>query len=289
MSPSTALRAVRPAVAVRRIRTLDEYRRCMALQQAAFGYDDLFVEPLTQLITAQQYGGVVLGAFDAGDTLLGYLYSCLGRHGDELLFCFRLLAVSPAARGLGIGERLLLTLRETALGAGLRTVVATFDPLEAANARLYLGKLGFRGLRFYPNHYGDLGRGQNAGLETDRLEIEWALDAALPARRAANEAVSPAADSLPRIAVLAGGRGAWPICSILRLDLEAPRLLLEIPASLQALKADDLALACAWRHWTRDAFVAYVGSGRYAAVDFRPAPGDRSHPAYVFARVGDVT
>ncbi|HEX7126479.1 MAG TPA: GNAT family N-acetyltransferase, partial [Thermodesulfobacteriota bacterium] len=231
------------AVSVRPIATLEEYRECMALQQAAFGYDDRFVEPLTQLVTAQRYGGHVLGAFDRDGTILGYLYSCPGLRDGELLSCFRILAVSPAARGLGIGERLLLALRDRALAAGIRTVVATFDPLEAANARLYLGKLGFRGLRFYPNHYGDLGRGQNAGLETDRLEIEWTLDAAAPTRRAADGEVASGRDAIPRITALSGGRGEWPSCTILRLDLDAERLLLEVPASIQALKAADLGLA----------------------------------------------
>ncbi len=296
MTRSTALRAVRPAVSVRPIRTVEEYRRCMTLQQAAFGYEDAFVEPLTQLITAQRYGGAVLGAFDAAGSLVGYVYSCLGRRGEEMLHCFRLLAVSPAARGLGVGERLLLGLREQALADGIRTVVATYDPLEAANARLYLGKLGFRGVRYYPNHYGDLGRGQNEGLETDRLEIEWALDAAPPGRRAVNDAVElpdydvgSARDGTPGVTVLSGGRGEWPVCSILRLDLAADRLLLEVPASIQAIKRDDLVLAQAWRRWTRDAFLTYVGSGRYAAVDFLPAPDDRSHPAYVLARAGGVS
>lgn len=285
MRRSAALRVARPAVSIRPIATLEEYRGCMALQQAAFGYDDLFVEPLTQLITAQRYGGLVLGAFDPAGTLLGYLYSCPGLRGGELLHCFRLLAVSPAARGLGIGERLLLALRDRALAAGIRTVVATYDPLEAANARLYLGKLGFQGRRFYPNHYGDLGRGQNAGLETDRLEIEWSLEAASPGRRAANDEVGSGRDETPRITALSGGRGEWPVCTILRLDLDAERLRLEVPASIQALKAADLPLAQAWRRWTRDAFLAYIGSGRYVAVDFLPAPDERSHPAYVLARV----
>lgn len=296
MSRPARVRSPGPAVEVRPIRTLEEYRRCMALQQAAFGYEDLFVEPLTQLITAQRYGGLVLGAFDGAGALVGYLYSCLGRRDGELVQCFRLLAVSPEARGLGVGERLLFALRAHTVGAGVRTIVATFDPLEASNARLYLGKIGFRGLRYLPNHYGDLGRGQNEGLETDRLEIEWGLAPADRVARAAavRPALRPGAGAgdstagpsraLPRITVTTR-QGDWPACTILRLDLEAERLRLEIPRSLQALKAADRALALAWRSWTREAFLAYVGSGRYAAVDFLAAPDDRSEPAYVLERV----
>ncbi len=328
--------ARRADVTVRPVTTLAEYRQCMALQQAAFGYEDLFVEPLTQLLTAQRYGGAVLGAFDAAGELVGYLYSCLGRRDGELLHCFRLLAVAPSARGMGVGERLLLALRERAAADGIRTIVATFDPLEPANARLYLGKLGFRGVRYFPNHYGDLGKGRNEGLETDRLEIEWTVEPAgdpAPARDPAEPEAGPpetsrhgaaaapgtapevtaaatppagtraaaplqpperrppasaprARQELPRVTVITRRRGGWPICTILRLDLDADRLLIEIPASLQALKAADLSLARAWRRWTREAFLAYVGSGRYAAVDFLPAPAGRSEPAYVLERVG---
>ncbi len=335
----TGVAALGANVTVRPVATLAEYRQCMALQKVAFGYEDLFVEPLTQLITAQQYGGAVLGAFTAEGELVGYLYSCLGRRDGELLHCFRLLAVSPGARGAGVGERLLLALREHAAAAGIRTIVATFDPLEAANARLYIGKVGFRGRRYFPNHYGDLGKGQNEGLETDRLEIEWTLDGAAgdfpaiaggpagpggspigPAERAVGAAGAsigaarasgqPAAASttaagrrparprlrpveprplrrrdLPRVTVTSGGAGQWPTCTLLRLDLDEERLLLGIPRSLQALKAADLSLARAWRRWTREAFLTYVASGRYEAVDFLPAPDDRTEPAYVLERV----
>ncbi|HEX7127745.1 MAG TPA: hypothetical protein VF406_18465, partial [Thermodesulfobacteriota bacterium] len=103
-------------------------------------------------------------------------------------------------------------------------------------------------------------------------------------RRAAGGGAAPTRDETPRVTLLSGGRGEWPVCTVLRLDLEAERLLLEVPASIQALKAADLGLARAWRHWTREAFLAYVASGRYAAVDFLPATDAERHPAYVLAR-----
>jgi predicted GNAT superfamily acetyltransferase len=50
------------------------------------------------------------------------------------------------------------------------------------------------------------------------------------------------------------------------LPLEGARLLLQIPAHFQALKAADVELALAWRLHTRDLFEAAFGAG-YVVTD----------------------
>jgi ribosomal protein S18 acetylase RimI-like enzyme len=55
---------------------------------------------------------------------------------------FRMLAVDPAARGRGVGERLVLACLERARAAGKRRMVLSTDTRMAAAHRLY-DRLGF--------------------------------------------------------------------------------------------------------------------------------------------------
>jgi ribosomal protein S18 acetylase RimI-like enzyme len=58
---------------------------------------------------------------------------------------FRMLAVDPAARGLGVGELLVRTCLDRARAAGKRRMVLSTDPRMTAAHRLY-ERLGFRRL-----------------------------------------------------------------------------------------------------------------------------------------------
>ena len=58
---------------------------------------------------------------------------------------FRMLAVSPAVRGQGVGDRLVRTCLDRARAAGKRRVVISTDPRMAAAHRLY-ERHGFRRL-----------------------------------------------------------------------------------------------------------------------------------------------
>jgi predicted GNAT superfamily acetyltransferase len=48
------------------IRAVEDYRRCEELQTTVWGPDDIVGIPLLGLVTAQDNGGIVLGAFRAG-------------------------------------------------------------------------------------------------------------------------------------------------------------------------------------------------------------------------------
>jgi predicted GNAT superfamily acetyltransferase len=51
-----------------------------------------------------------------------------------------------------------------------------FDPLDAKNAYLNIGKLGAIVRRYSVNHYGASSSPLHAGLDSDRLVAEWRLD-----------------------------------------------------------------------------------------------------------------
>lgn len=255
-------------VTFRRLETLQEYRACERLQQQAWDFEDpLDVIPQTQLVTAQKYGGLVLGAFGASDELLGFCYGFLGRDPrGRLVHCSHMLAVAEEARNSGLGARLKWEQRREALDQGLELMVWTYDPLESVNACLNFGKLGGVADGYEVNLYGETTSRLHAGTATDRLTLKWFLRSGRVLGREVGRE-DPVAETLadgsvdaPWILEAEERDGvAWPGGADLALD--APRLRLEIPGSIQSVKARDPEAAVAWRLATREAFTTRLERG----------------------------
>ena len=277
---------------LRRLETYDDYKACERLQEQAWGFSDaLDVIPLTNLVTAQKWGGLVLGAFDEGDALHGFCYGFLGRDPEgRLVHCSHMLAVDEKARNTGLGARLKWAQRDHVLEEGIDRMVWTFDPLESVNARLNFGKLGGLSDGYVVNLYGETTSKLHAGTPTDRLTIQWLIDSVRVERRAAGQigaiAASLAAGELnaPWALQADGLAPADPV-----LDLDAPRIRCEIPVSLQAVKTQDRAATVAWRDATRAVFTGYFERGYYARECAHLSAGASGAPqtVYVFEH-GDL-
>ncbi len=253
-----------------------EYDLAERLQAEVWGPAD--VVPAHHLIATAHNGGLVLGAFapdQAGPptVLVGLSYAFPGHAKGAVLpprvegrfaadaaesagaagiacgpvqwyLYSHMLAVKRSHQALGLGFRLKQAQREWAIANGFTLITWTFDPLETANARLNIGKLGGVVRRYVPDYYGELRDGLNAGLPTDRFILEWWLD------RAANHAP----DSTP-----ADGPGdgsvataSWPAATAVEV---------EIPADFQTLKRCDPEQAVSERLRTRAEFVQHFAAG----------------------------
>jgi len=229
---------------IRQLRSADELRPLEGLQREVWGFDDVEVVPLHVLMTAVRHGGSILGAFDGG-RLVGFSFGFLGHDEDGTsVLCSHLLAVSPPARGRGVGVALKWAQRDAALAAGIDRVVWTFDPLEYGNARLNLERLGGTSNRYLTDLYGELRDTLNAGLPTDRIEIVWELDSDRVRARAQHQGRLEADD---------GGAAPGPL-----LDVAGPggpiadpngvqRVRVQALEGAQALRRSDPAAALAWR------------------------------------------
>jgi len=257
----------------RLLELLAEFRACQAVQKGTWSIPDLLVIPYTQLVTMQQNGGCVLGAFDAG-YLAGFVAGFLGRQGSGPLYLYsQRMGVLPAYQGQGVGERLKWAQRDWAIGQGLELVVWTFDPLEPANARLNIAKLGGVARHFKRDIYGQHDSPLHRDLPTDRLVINWHLagERVLACLAGSAEAASDAGDLLARLGPPANtvywdDRGL-PRSSLFDLARREPRLLLEVPADWQAVRQADIKLAADWRAQTRAAFEGWLAGG-YAVTGY---------------------
>ena len=264
-----------PSLSIRLIETWDEYLAAEDLQRVVWQMPDWRdAVPANLLITVQKNSGIVLGAFD-GTRLVGLAFSFIGldQHLDKptLKQCSHMLAVLPEYQSLKIGVKLKLIQRELTLAQHIALMTWTYDPLLALNANLNLARLGAMARRYVENAYGEMSDGLNAGLASDRFEVEWWLDS--PRARACAAGSAPRADreSLLR----AGARELFEIewderrlPHIQRENALAGNLLLaEIPTDLAAIKFHAPDLAREWRARARTLFKRAFAAG-YIATDF---------------------
>ena len=274
---------------IRRVETIDEYRQCESLQERIWGRDGVARVPLLDLLTAQENGGLVLGAFE-GEALVGFVFSFLGMAaGRRLKHCSVVLAVDPRQRGRGIGRRLKLAQRDEVLAQGLDLITWTFDPLLAVNAQLNISRLGAVARVYRVNQY-DAGRGPITGLDTDRLMVEWRLRGR-PEELARRPAVIPPPvpapvlppDSAPpAVAEVVVVSGMPRIVSV-DLHADAVTLLLPIPVDLDAMLRSDFTLAQHWRYRTRELFQTYFDRG-YQVAGFDGTTGPAGTRCYLLRR-----
>lgn len=279
------------------IRPLDshgDYGACVELQREVWGEHFSDVVPPTILMVSQRLGGVAAGAFDPDGRLLGFVFGMTGiRHGEAVHWS-DMLAVRPEARGGGLGKRLKLFQRERLLERGVRRMQWTYDPLVARNANLNLNGLGAVPVAYSVNLYGDTGSALHAGLDTDRLVVEWRLDEALPSEGHAKAAVAasvptaggsgPATDEAP------ADMGSPPIIDVAWAPGERPlpaepRVRVAAPADVDALKAADASHARAWQRVQRLAFTHYLGRGYRVSGFSHNAPPADSY--YLLTKAGE--
>ena len=260
------------------LETPEQYHLCEQVQQAIWQSDLLEVTPAHVLISAQRHGGLVLGAFDPTGQMIGCLFGFPGRVAPDNLAAAgaqwqhysHQMGVLPAWRGQGVGYRLKLAQRDWALRQGFEVITWTFDPLEAANSTLNLGKLGAICRCYLRDLYGQMADGLNAGLPTDRFEVTWWIESARVQERVAQGWQPPRLSDLldAGAAILNPGR-VRPDGLVEPGPLNPPegaRLLVEIPARFQAIKASSHELAQAWRISLRQACESAFAAG-YTACD----------------------
>lgn len=247
---------------IRPLVTAAELRACVALQEATWGQGFAERVPYAVLWFSRRIGGVLLGAFD-GDTLLGFVFGMTGWREGRPLHWSDMLAVRADARDRGIGMQLKRAQRALLIERGVQEANWTFDPLESRNAHLNFTRLGVIAREYIRDVYGDSDSPLHGVIGTDRLVAEWRLASERVEQRLASAASNDAPVSfaaLPAINRITVEDGV-PHCGAVDTTLDAPRLALLIPGSIQALKTGDRNAALAWRACTRTAFEAYLERG----------------------------
>lgn len=252
---------------IRHLHTPKDADAVVGLQHSIWGTGEV---PGHMLLTAAHNGGLLAGAF-VGDRLAAFVFGFLGFDGSvqppRLKHCSHQLGVHPDFRNQGLGFALKRFQRDYVAAQGIELITWTFDPLLAANAHLNIARLGTVCNTYLEDAYGPLDDGLNAGLPSDRFQVEMWVNS--PRVRAAMRE-EPATGVLPRdvlwINSLVHGLPAPP-GPFPDLAQWPASVALAIPPDFLELKARDGAAAAAWRWSTRTAFVRLFAEG-YVVVDF---------------------
>ena len=256
---------------IRPLTTIQECRQVADLERVVWGYTDAEdVVPPPVLIVSVKRGGILLGAFDDGEVMKGFVYAIPAVKDGRLTQWSHMLGVTADARDAGIGFRLKLAQREQALRMGIDLIEWTYDPLQALNAHLNFIKLGAVVEEYEENIYGKSSSPLHRGTPTDRFVAEWHLSRPHVERRIAAAGRPVMRDSSIASAVVVNpsrDRGGWLEPGTSVLDLNERRVLVEIPIGFGNMLAERPELALDWRLSTRQVFQSYFGRG-YKAVDF---------------------
>lgn len=254
---------------IRPLTTLEECRTVVELEKRVWGYTDAEdVVPAPVLIVSIKRGGVLLGAFDPGGGMIGFVYSIPGwKHGRPTQWS-HMLGVLSDARSAGLGRALKLAQREATLAMGIELIEWTYDPLQALNAHLNFARLGVVVEEYEENIYGESSSPLHRGSPTDRFVAEWHLREGHVERRVDGNGLLMRDASIASAPVVNPSKpGAWlePVDGELAYD--ARRVLVEIPIGFSDMQAAAPELALQWRMSTRRIFQHYFARG-YRAVDF---------------------
>jgi predicted GNAT superfamily acetyltransferase len=262
------------AIEIRPVKTENEYHAVERLQREIWGAEDIEIIAFEVLMTAHKNGGVMLGAFDTvegEERMVGFVFGFPGLTADgRLKHCSHIAGALPGYRDRGMGYALKLKQREIVLAQGIDLITWTFDPLESRNARFNFHKLGATCGVYLRNLYGAMRDKLNAGLPSDRFQVDWRIasprvEARLRGKAGVPSASAPSvlmAEGVPLINPPVAGEPLRP--SMTAISGEKP-ILIQIPADFQSLKANDRNLALEWRLHTRVLFEEAFAKGYLAA------------------------
>src|SRR5262249_46338815 len=170
------------------------------LQRAIWGAQDIEIVSFETLMTAHKNGGVMLGAFDhegGREQMVGFVFGFLGMTpGGQLKHCSHIAGVLSDYRDRNVGYALKLKQRELVMAQGIELITWTFDPLESRNARFNFHKLGVTCDVYLRNLYGAMRDTLNAGLPSDRFQVDWRIASPRVEARLRGEDDAPSASAL---------------------------------------------------------------------------------------------
>jgi len=261
---------------IRIIDTPEEMTAVEHLQRLVWAAPDIEIVPKDMLLAAVHNGGLAIGAFVGAD-LVGVSFGFPGFYptpdGPRLKHHSHLLAVHPDWSSKGIGFALKRAQWQMVRKQGLDRITWTYDPLLSRNARLNIARLGAVCSTYLRSEYGEMHDRLNAGLPSDRFQVDWWINTERVRRRLSRRSRPTlgldhyrlAEATLLEAPLEPASAAATPLPG--DPSLAGPLLLIEIPFDFQALKAADLSLARAWRFYTRAVFEQAFAAG-YLVTDF---------------------
>ena len=261
---------------IRVLETPEEMAAVEELQRRVWPGSETEVVPAHLLITAIHAGGLVLGAIE-NDELVGFLFGFPGLEfvpdGPRAKHCSHMLGVLESHRDTGIGFNLKRAQWQMVRNQGLDHITWTYDPLLSRNAHLNVARLGAVCNTYLPSYYGEMSDALNAGLPSDRFQVDWWIRTRRVERRLGKRSrgtlgLSHFADADTQFLYSPRQRpDGFPVPPPRFAQPDGRLALAEIPSDFMKMKAEDFALARDWRNFSRETFESIFKTG-YLITDF---------------------
>ncbi len=278
---------------IRLLETAEELKQVEELQSLIWTASEIEIIPVHLLVTAVHNGGLVFGAF-SGEEMIGFVFGFPGLEstpdGPRPKHCSHMMGVHPDHINNGLGYALKRAQWQMVRHQGLDHITWTFDPLLSRNAYLNIAKLGAVCSTYRRSEYGELRDGMNAGLPTDRFQVDWWVNTRRVDTRLSKR-------SRPTLKLNHVARSGLQLFYPVELNtngqpqppehcpsFEDRLLLAEIPPDFQALKRQNFGIARDWRFFGRELFESAFAKG-YIVTDF---VFDQNRSLYVLTH-GDST
>lgn len=259
------------------LETPEEIAAVEILQKQVWPGDPIDVVPAHLLLTVIHNGGLILGAFE-DDVLIGFAFGLPGfdttPDGPRPKHCSHMLGTHPDHRGRGIGFALKRAQWQLVRNQGLDHITWTYDPLLSTNAFLNITRLGAVCNTYRREEYGQMRDGLNAGLASDRFQVDWWVNTPRVVQRLGDEnrhilklehyAQAEAQHLYALVTDATSGLLMPPKTSS---SLEGRLVLAQIPSNFQTMRETDIALARDWRFFSRQVFEEAFDAG-YLVTDF---------------------
>jgi predicted GNAT superfamily acetyltransferase len=231
-------------VDIRLLDTLKDYQACVELQREVWGAEFDEIVPASLIRACTHVGALTIGAFNAEEELVGFVFGLTGVKQGEVVHWSHMLGVRSSLRDHGVGQRLKESQRAELGRRGIKRMYWTFDPLQARNAHLNINRLGARVVEYVVDMYGTSQSPLHSAVGTDRLVVVCATNGE------ASSVCCPAAET-----------NGYPVFSPFPQESDylptgdtAARALIEVPRDLQDVIAHSPATAREWRTATRSYF-----------------------------------
>jgi predicted GNAT superfamily acetyltransferase len=297
------------------------------LQALVWPGDKAEVVPQHVLLAVAHNGGLVIGAYQVseldeskkieftpfplasagnlptGAKLVGFVFGFPGIYhtadGPRLKHHSHMMGVHPEIRDVGVGFALKRAQWQMVRHQNIDRITWTYDPLQSRNGRLNIARLGAVCNTYLCDAYGTMRDGLNAGLPSDRLQVDWWTYSQRVAKRMSLQPrlqldlahYLAAGTPILNPTFLDGSNLPHPVGSgnegIMEDAPETPLVLLEIPADFPAIRSADLGLALTWRLHIR-AWMEGLFELGYVITDFIYLSGAHARSFYVLSH-GDST
>lgn len=268
-------------ITVRAVGDVAGSRMIQEVERRTWGAEETDILPTHILVTLAKNGGLVLGAFaPAGPTatggMVGFVVGWLGTTPatatapPRIKHCSHIAGVLPEWQGRGIGRQLKLAQRQAVLDQGITEHVTwTYDPLYHTNGAFNLHRLGAVSSTYIRNIYGEMTDALNAGVPTDRCQVDWYLRSPQVCNAVADAPIA-------RIWDFSAMQIVAPPPAPATLQFDGRPVALPLPEDIATLRRQQRERLREWRLFLRAALEQAFAAG-YMLVDCVELPGHGWH------------